>query len=164
MKKIIVSVFALAMTLFVSCGSTSSLGGEAKKNGLPKWTDARIFKSYLAESYDLKMPQEGVFVVGVGSNIESAETAGQGELSKYINNSTSTYENRNTDGKGKESYNRIDVSVSASQLKNLQWIDKISADMIYRLGFIEYGDLEQCTGLSHEEFNNLVDEYRSGSY
>lgn len=104
MKKIIVSVFALAMVLFVGCGSTSSFGREAKKNGLPKWTDARIFKSYLAESYDLKMPQEGVFVVGVGSNIESAETAGQGELSKYINNSTSTYEKRNTDGKGKESY------------------------------------------------------------
>ena len=49
MKKIIVSVFALVMALFVSCGSTSSLGREAKKNGLPKWTDARIFKSYLAE-------------------------------------------------------------------------------------------------------------------
>lgn len=98
MKKIIVSVFALAMVLFVGCGSTS------------------------------------------------------------------TYEKRNTDGKGKESYNRIDVSVSASQLKNLQWIDKISADMVYRLGFIEYGELEQCLGLSHEDFNNLVDEYRSGSY
>ena len=169
MKKFVVSIFASALIMFISCGSSGKLAGVNQREnlGLPKWAGEGIsFFSADAETYDAyKQSEKGFYACGMSENLDNprltanaARLSANRALAGYISTEISSIEKRVTDSND-VSFQQVDESIVNVVMKGARIVDNFtdSAGNVYSLAFISESDLKKNFA-GDSKRTNLIDE------